>query len=47
MLTCQGQNTLRMNGEVMAELDAKIVQPGTTGDRFLRQLYGELTSAQR
>lgn len=30
-----------------AEFDAQVVQAGTTGDRFLGQLYRELTSAQR
>jgi cyclase len=29
-----------------AEFDAKVQQPGTTGDRFIGQLYAELKAAQ-
>jgi hypothetical protein len=29
-------------GKPTAEWDAKIVQPGTTGERFVGQLYAEL-----
>ena len=30
----------------LAEFDAKVGQPGTTGDRFIGQLYGELSGAK-
>lgn len=30
----------------LAEFDAKVGQPGTTGDRFIGQLYGELSGAR-
>ncbi len=32
--------------KLTAEFDAKIVQPGTTGDRFIGQLYAELQAAK-
>ena len=32
--------------KVTADLDAKIQEPGTTSERFVRQVYAELKSAR-
>ena len=32
--------------KVTAEFDSKVVMPGTTGDRFIGQLYAELQAAK-
>ena len=42
-LVAQGQTQEQVvAAKVLADYDSKVEQPGTTGDRFVGQLYGEL-----
>jgi glyoxylase-like metal-dependent hydrolase (beta-lactamase superfamily II) len=46
-LVKQGQTQEQVVGaKLTAEFDAKVPQPGTTGDRFIGQLYAELQGAK-
>ena len=46
-LVAQGQTQEQVvAAKVLADFDSKVEQPGTTGDRFVGQLYGELKGAK-